>query len=292
METVSIKPFGSSFIITRPGEDTPHPEFTKLYNEERGAKQAVSKHKSKNFTYKNTPAPKAEPAKAKAKAPAPKAHTVTEVFGHPLDTLNALREKGMILVRAAPKVVGKRDLDSAKKRAKENPEKETEIMAGLKRKPDWSAGDQVCAHISDDDGKTVTFGRLLSLLKSVNYKNLTDAEREAKREQQAEYKAKREARVVKREAVKAEREAKVEAVKAEHPAPAKPELSESERQLRNSVCKVNGFPRWRELQHAAAKPEHPRHDEAIAVMGIVAATMEAATAPNRAQLDKPYAKFG
>jgi len=108
-------------------------------------------------------------------------------------------------------------------------------------------------------------------------------------EKQAELKAKSETRKAK----KVERkQAKV--AKARKPAPKAPvisdELSEAERQLRNAVCRANGFPRFRELQHAAAHPEHPRHTDALTVMGIVASTLTATA--SRKMTEQPFAKFG
>lgn len=106
-------------------------------------------------------------------------------------------------------------------------------------------------------------------------------------EKQAELRAKSETRKAK----KAERkQAKVIKAKAPKAPKVADDLSDAERQLRNAVCRANGFPRFRELQHAAAHPEHPRHTDALTVMGIVASTLTATA--NRAQLEKPFAKFG
>lgn len=106
-------------------------------------------------------------------------------------------------------------------------------------------------------------------------------------EKQAELRAKSETRKAK----KAERkQAKVIKAKASKTPKVADDLSDAERQLRNAVCRANGFPRFRELQHAAAHPEHPRHTDALTVMGIVASTLTATA--NRAQLEKPFAKFG
>jgi hypothetical protein len=258
MTHVSINSIGSKFILT---DSSGEPITPTMYSSVRTARQAATKLK---HTY-TSDTPKAKSSASKAEVSNDK---VDELWGYPLDTLNALRDKGMIPVKAAPKVISKRN---------------------GKLKLDWSAGDHLCAHIFDKNGDTVPFGRLVGVLKRANYKNLTDAERDAKSEKQAKYRAKTvkiaESKTAKRKQVS------VPAIVPTPMAPIVSDLSDADRQLQNAICKVNGFPRFRECQHAASHPDHSRHGEALIVMTILAATMESAK-PNRSQLEKPFAKFG
>ncbi len=196
----------------------------------------------------------------KAEAPAPKSKAkVSEAMQAELDAAEVLKFRDEALAAAGySKGMDKDDLESL----------------------DWDAADAVA--IKHGFKNYYSLKRVARKVRNgIWFNNQTP-------EKQAELKAKSETRKAK----KVERKAKAAKPKAKTAkAPViKDDLSEAERQLRNAVCRANGFPRFRELQHAASHPEHPRHTDALTVMGIVASTLTATA--NRAQLEKPFAKFG
>ena len=221
-----------------------------MYSSMRTARQAATKL---GHTYDSTPAPKAE-----APAPKPKAK-VSEKMQAELDGADVLKYRDEALAAAG----FSKGMDK-------------DALASL----DWDAADAVAMKHGFKN-----YYALKAVARKVRagiwFKNQTP-------EKQAEVKAKAEARKAKKVERKQAKVAKAAKPKA---APViKDDLTEAERQLRNAVCRANGFPRFRELQHAASSPNHPRHDDAVTVMGIVASTMTATA--NRAQLEKPFAKFG
>ena len=208
-----------------------------LYKTMHGAKQAVTKA---GHTYEKTPkaAPTIEP------------DGPVQLSDLSLDEMQAMVAEGMEVVKKAPKFLSTWRLKSVKLEDKGVvTNKEGDILGVLK--VNYDAGNFVCEDVVDSKGDTVTLGRLMMSLKRGNWASKTDAEREEVKVKQAGFRAKREARNEDRVADKAEVESG--------------EVSLEVSRARNAMARVNGFPRYRELERAAEEGDK----EAIAAKAMI-----------------------
>ena len=260
MAHVSFQTIGTKFIMT--GADG-NPINNTMYSSMRTARQAATKL---GHTYtSDTP-------KVEAPAPKPKAK-VSEAMQADLDSAQVLKVRDLALAAAGYK---------------------SGMSSDEVKDCDWKAATKV----AQENGFQSYYSLKATAKKVRNgiwFKNQTpekQAELRAKSEARKSNKVERRAKIAKPKAAKRKQVPAPVIVPTPEPmAPIASDLSEAERQLQNAICKVNGFPRFRECQYAASHPDHSRHGEALIVMAILAATMKAAK-PNRSQLEKPFAKFG